>query len=158
MARPQWCTVMYSIYITCALCDAGFLPSYPVSQSRAVLTVVVDGTRQGELTRWVGVLLGLISLSCGDVGIGAWWSAPGRRRSWWLRSQNWSNHWSSSCVGEVAAGWSSARDVGRGGGHWVMAPLGRRRHPLRLFGALQLWMFLQGKCSWRAPSGALQRR
>ena len=47
---------------------------------------------------------------------------------------------------------------GRRQGALGHAPLGRRRRPLRLFGALKLRMYLQGKCSWRVPSGALQRR
>ena len=49
-----------------------------------------------------------------------------------------------------------SREQGRKQGHWAM-PLSLGA-PLRLFGALQSQMCLQGKCSWRAPSGALQRR
>ena len=52
--------------------------------------------------------------------------------------------------------WTCAQ--GRRQGDWAMAPLRRRRRTLRLFGALQSRMCLQGKCSWWAPSGALQRR
>ena len=46
--------VLYSICITGAPCDAGYLPSSTIlwANLNSVLTVVVDGTRQGELTRW----------------------------------------------------------------------------------------------------------
>ena len=44
------------------------------------------------------------------------------------------------------------RVVGRGPGALDHAPLGRRRHPLRLFGALQSRMFYRENVGWRAPS------
>ena len=36
---------------------------------------------------------------------------------------------------------SRAQDRGVGKGHWVMSPLGRRRRPLRLLGAIRSRMF-----------------
>ena len=43
----------------------------------------------------------------------------------------------------------SIRDVGRG--HWAMAPLERRRRPLRLFSALQSRMFYRENVVGRRP-------